>query len=600
MKNIFNPKISIIIPVYNGSYYVKEAIDSALAQTYKNIEIIVINDGSNDKGKTDKICKSYGNKIRYFKKENGGVSSALNMGIEKMKGEYFSWLSHDDVYYPEKVEKQINFLSKFDNKENIILYANYELIDKDGKFLQNVNHKHEELVKKPEYALLRGCVNGITLLIPKSAFDEYGKFDETLKCTQDYDMWRRIMKTYKFVHMDDIFTKTRIHALQDTNKNPNVISEGNVLWTSMIEDISDKRKIELEGSVYNYYLEMSRHLRFSPYDETLMHCEKKMSEIRDSLQKKNLTKDIKVSVIIPFFNREKLLLRAIQSVQSQTHSNLEIILVDDASTEPFNKLSNLIKKDKRIILLKNAQNKGPAASRNVGILKASGDYIAFLDSDDEFLPEKVELQLTEMMLTGYDVSHTSYIRRSTSGDKHIDVGQLTGIVIPEIIKSCQIATPTVMIKTKYLKENGFKFREDMKIGEDTCFWLEILRNTKLLGIDKPLTIVNVSERSSANDSKKHLEGLTNILGYLLIDKEYSKYHESISNLCRRYVEVSEEIRLGKEPGYLLEEKLASMGKVSKLFYLFKYQGVFLTIKKIIWKYGPRAINKAKSVVNGKR
>jgi len=112
--------------------------------------------------------------------------------------------------------------------------------------------------------------------------------------------------------------------------------------------------------------------------------------------------------------------------------------------------------------------------------------------------------------------------------------------------------------------------------------------------------VNVSERSSANDSKKHLEGLTNILGYLLIDKEYSKYHESISNLCRRYVEVSEEIRLGKEPGYLLEEKLTSMGKVSKLFYLFKYQGVFLTIKKIIWKYGPRAINKAKSVVNGKR
>ena len=91
MKQLFNPKVSIVIPVYNGSNYLREAIDSALAQTYKNIEVIVINDGSNDRGKTDKICKSYGNKIRYFKKENGGVSSALNMGIEKMEGEYFSW-----------------------------------------------------------------------------------------------------------------------------------------------------------------------------------------------------------------------------------------------------------------------------------------------------------------------------------------------------------------------------------------------------------------------------------------------------------------------------------------------------------------------------
>ena len=128
----FNPKVSIVIPVYNGSNYLREAIDSALAQTYKNIEVIVINDGSNDNGKTDKICKSYGKRIRYFKKENGGVSSALNMGIEKMEGEYFSWLSHDDVYLPRKIETQIKFLASNQlQSEKVILFANYELIDKD-------------------------------------------------------------------------------------------------------------------------------------------------------------------------------------------------------------------------------------------------------------------------------------------------------------------------------------------------------------------------------------------------------------------------------------------------------------------------------------
>ena len=72
-------------------------------KTLEEIEIIVVNDGSNDDGATWKIAHSYGNKIRYFEKENGGVSTALNLGIENMRGEYFSWLSHDDLYYPNKM-----------------------------------------------------------------------------------------------------------------------------------------------------------------------------------------------------------------------------------------------------------------------------------------------------------------------------------------------------------------------------------------------------------------------------------------------------------------------------------------------------------------
>ena len=94
-----NPKFSIIIPVYNGSNYLEEAINSALAQTYQNIEIVVVNDGSNDGGKTETIARSFGDKIRYFSKENGGVSSALNFGIKQMTGEWFAWLSHDDSFF---------------------------------------------------------------------------------------------------------------------------------------------------------------------------------------------------------------------------------------------------------------------------------------------------------------------------------------------------------------------------------------------------------------------------------------------------------------------------------------------------------------------
>ena len=125
----FNPLVSIVIPVYNGENYLKDAIDSALAQTYKNIEIIVVNDGSTDN--TEKIALSYGNKIRYFKQKNGGVSSALNKAIKHMKGEYFSWLSHDDMYYPCKVALQVEYLEHLNNKD-VVLFADYRIIDEEG------------------------------------------------------------------------------------------------------------------------------------------------------------------------------------------------------------------------------------------------------------------------------------------------------------------------------------------------------------------------------------------------------------------------------------------------------------------------------------
>lgn len=80
------PLVSIVMPVYNGGDYLKEAIDSALAQTYNNIEIIIVNDGSDDGGITEKIALSYGERVRYFRKKNGGVATALNLGIRNMRG----------------------------------------------------------------------------------------------------------------------------------------------------------------------------------------------------------------------------------------------------------------------------------------------------------------------------------------------------------------------------------------------------------------------------------------------------------------------------------------------------------------------------------
>ena len=531
------PKVSIIIPVYNGKEYMKEAIDSALAQTYDNLEILVINDGSNDGGMTDKIAKSYGNKIKYIKKENGGVSTALNLALKEMTGDYFSWLSHDDYYYPEKVEKEIIFLNENNLlNERVILYSDYDLMNENGKVTDHSVKDHQMLEQKPEYALLRGTVNGLTLLIPKKAFKECGNFDESLRCVQDYDLWYKMMKKgYKFIHLPEILVITRIHSKQVTNTNPKVETEGNTFWINMIDDISLKSKIRLEGSEYNYYLEMANFLKSTPYHLAEEHCTSKYLEIEDKIKKS--TEEIKVSVIIPFYNRIKLVVRAIKSVLNQTHKNYEILLVNDGSTDKMEELKDLIKKEKCIKLINVEPNKGAANARNIGIENATGDYIAFLDSDDEFEPNKLEIQLVKMIASNSMVSHTSYIRRGFNKEVVFNSGQQTGKMIPTLICSCLIATPTVMIKKKYLDDNNYRFDSNLVIGEDTCFWLTILTESNLLGIDIPLTIVNSNESSAAYNIDKQIIGIKTILRFVLNNPKLNKYDNEIALLATIYVDL---------------------------------------------------------------
>ena len=601
------PKVSIIIPVYNGKEYMKEAIDSALAQTYDNLEILVINDGSNDGGMTDKIAKSYGNKIKYIKKENGGVSTALNLALKEMTGDYFSWLSHDDYYYPEKVEKEIIFLNENNLlNERVILYSDYDLMNENGKVTDHSVKDHQMLEQKPEYALLRGTVNGLTLLIPKKAFKECGNFDESLRCVQDYDLWYKMMKKgYKFIHLPEILVITRIHSKQVTNTNPKVETEGNTFWINMIDDISLKSKIRLEVSEYNYYLEMANFLKSTPYHLAEEHCTSKYLEIEDKIKKS--TEEIKVSVIIPFYNRIKLVERAIKSVLNQTHKNYEIILVNDGSTDKMEELEALIKKEKCIKLINVKPNKGAANARNVGIENATGDYIAFLDSDDEFEPEKLEIQLIKMKASNSMISHTSYIRRGFNEEVVFNSGQQTGKMIPTLIYSCLIATPTVMIKKTFLDENNFRFDSNLVIGEDTCFWLTILTEVNLLGIDIPLTIVNSNENSAAYNLDKQIIGMKTILRFVLNNPKLDKYDKEIALLANQYVSfVNQPSDLD-----LLEEDLGNyycprcdaminsrswkitkpLRLANKFFKSLKTNGLRITIGKVVNKIKNKLKNK---------
>ena len=223
------PKVSIVIPAYNASNYLAEAIDSALAQTYSNVEIIVVNDGSKDNGATRAVALSYGEKIRYFEKENGGSSSALNMGIANMTGEWFSWLSHDDLYQPEKLEKQIEFmLSLHINDTELskhVFFSASELIDSTGNVIRACNAKRAQklankvnsfphngyLIAEPTVHNFHGC----SCLVHRDTFSDVGFFDENLRLLNDVDFWFRLYSSgYKVHYIPMPLVKGRVHAKQ--------------------------------------------------------------------------------------------------------------------------------------------------------------------------------------------------------------------------------------------------------------------------------------------------------------------------------------------------------------------------------------------------
>lgn len=574
-----NPKVSLIIPVYNGSNYLRYAIDSALAQTYKNLEVIIVNDGSNDKGKTDKIAKSYGDRVVYIHKENGGVSTALNLALEKMTGEYFSWLSHDDTYEPHKIETEINYLSEHGLlDEKAIIYSDYYLMDVKGRILSKAIKNHEELVEKPEYSLLKGNVNGLSLLIPKSAFEEHGNFDTTLKATQDYELWRKMARNYKFIHIPELLVSTRFHAKQVTNTSPRVKTEGNDLYIGLINDVSRKRRKELEGSEYCFYEEMATFYKDTPFDVAEKYCRDAMKKILNDSRKKVASK--KVSVIIPFYNNPTEAIRALDSVLKQTHKNIEVILIDDGSRENTSIVKAHIKNKDNVRLIRLAKNSGVSAARNRGIVEASGDFIAFLDSDDEFVPEKIKTQLCYMIASEAPMSHTSYYRNMDGVITEIMSGKDRGHCQRKLMYSCPIATPTVMFDAAWLKNSDIRFNENIGIGEDTIFWLQIAKNSYIIGIDEALTIVHAHNGSHAYDLNKQIIGFKNIIRFLLNDEYYSKFDQEISGLMRPYIGFVDSMY--PEDNFIdnvLKKHNTKVGRsVVKLIYFTKHEGLIHTMK----------------------
>ena len=196
MNSNNKPFISVIIPVYNGEKTIRETIDSVLNQTYSNLEIIVINDGSLDLT-LNVIYTIKDSRVKVFSYEKSGVSISRNRGIERASGQFISFLDADDIWTPEKLEEQLKALQT--NPQASVAYSWVDYIDENGDFFRHGNHITMNGNAYEQMLIQNILENGSNPLIRRQALINIGNFDQSLKFAEDWDMWLRLASRYNFV-----------------------------------------------------------------------------------------------------------------------------------------------------------------------------------------------------------------------------------------------------------------------------------------------------------------------------------------------------------------------------------------------------------------
>ena len=192
-----SPRVSVIIPTYDRGWTLGGAVDSVLGQTYRDFELIVVDDGSMDD--TPDILAGYGERIRVVRQENRGVSAARNAGIGVATGELLAFLDSDDRWLPEKLAEQVGF---FDERPEALICQTEETWIRNGVRVNPKKHHKKPSGEIFEASLSLCLVSPSAVMIHRRLFDEVGLFDEALPACEDYDLWLRVSRSYPVYLID--------------------------------------------------------------------------------------------------------------------------------------------------------------------------------------------------------------------------------------------------------------------------------------------------------------------------------------------------------------------------------------------------------------
>jgi alpha-1,3-rhamnosyltransferase len=269
------PIVSIVVPCYNHAKYVKDTIQSIINQSYENIELIIIDDGSKD-GSVAMIqemisaCQNRFRRFEFRHRANKGLSKTLNEGIEWAEGKYFSALASDDIYMPNKVEFQVEFME--DNKQYGMCYGKVLVFENsiDNTFEYNSSNRQgwvfNELINDGNF------IPAPSVFILKDVFNKVGRYDETL-FMEDWDMWLRIAKEYQIGYVDEYLVYYRRHDSNISKQTYKMYEAQKMIFDKYrdlenYETIIRNKKIQWFGSLARRHKKEA--IKYLPYVSTFM------------------------------------------------------------------------------------------------------------------------------------------------------------------------------------------------------------------------------------------------------------------------------------------------------------------------------------------
>lgn len=242
-----------------------------------------------------------------------------------------------------------------------------------------------------------------------------------------------------------------------------------------------------------------------------------------------------ISIIIPTYNRERLIARSVKSVLNQTYQDFEIIIVDDASTDNTRELVAGFN-DERIRYVRHEENKGEAAARNTGIKAARGDYIAYQDSDDEWFPEKLarQIKLLEDASPEVGVIYTGFWKTENHGRTYIPfswVNQKNGDIHKELLKGNFIGSPVVLIKRECFSKVGL-FDERLRNLVDWEMWLRISKHYHFRCVDEPLVVAHYDSDNVSDNPDSLIDALK-----LVLEKNHDEFEAEKKLLAKHWINI---------------------------------------------------------------
>ena len=523
--------ISIVIPVYNAEKYLEQCLNSIKDQTYKNFEVILVNDGSIDH--SESICMDFvkvDTRFKYFTKVNGGASSARNFGLDHVTGDFITFIDADDWVDENHLEVLINnikdnnsdmavsSIKKFDMSNNFHfrMYSNQE------KYLLNYNklNREEFLVILPKLILANNSYKiAVSKLFKKELVSDI-RFDESIIYGGDLEFFFKLYLNINSIsYIDEVTYVYRLHDESSSSKFGQLhMKQELAIYKKMYE------RIEELGLPTIHYVNTLRNLLdyrkdyldnrdlYNEYVGFLENIEKKIT----------YPKEI-ISIIVPIYNVSPYLQLCLESIEKQTYSHFEVLLINDGSRDNSKDIClEFVERDKRFKYIEQ-QNAGLSAARNTGILNARGEFITFIDGDDliesNYLEELYHTALknnSEIVVGSYkefnEEDYNYYIHVFDYREEHYKDRELIDNIAQLEIRSIEFETSWGTLFHRRLFENVL-FPVGKNIEDTRTNYKLYMESCKTSYIHKDLYIYRIRKGSLINSITESL--LTDVLEALL-------------------------------------------------------------------------------------